>query len=65
MRPRDGPVSGAGGGRVVFESTASGLMPGDRVVTSQISNPRAGMAVVEPGTPQTESAATTDGKDAT
>jgi multidrug efflux pump subunit AcrA (membrane-fusion protein) len=55
----------AGGGRVVFESTASGLLPGDRVVTSQISNPRAGMAVVEPGTPQTESAATTDGKDAT
>ena len=62
LRPR---AVKAGGGRVVFESAASGLLPGDRVVTSQIATPRPGMAVVEPGKPQTESAATTDGKDAT
>jgi multidrug efflux pump subunit AcrA (membrane-fusion protein) len=53
------------GGRIVFESAASGLLPGDRVVTSQLSNPRAGMAIVEPATRETKSAATTDGKDAT
>ena len=62
LRPR---AVQAGGGRVVFESTASGLLPGDRVVTSQLSNPRAGMAIVEPAARETKSAATTDGKDAT
>jgi multidrug efflux pump subunit AcrA (membrane-fusion protein) len=34
-------------GRLVFESKASGLLPGDRVVVSQIATPRDGMAVVE------------------
>lgn len=55
----------ASGGRVFFEAASSGLLPGDRVVTSQISNPRAGMAIAEPATPAAGSAATTDGKDAT
>jgi hypothetical protein len=44
MNPRPVQVSG---GRVVFDSVASGLVPGDRVVTSQISQPRAGMEIVE------------------
>ena len=44
------------GGRVVFDSAASGLLPGDRVVTSQISHPRAGMEVVETGGPRSEPA---------
>lgn len=35
------------GGRLVFDSTTSGLLPGDRVVVSQISNPRDGMEIVE------------------
>jgi len=34
-------------GRLVLESRASGLLPGDRVVVSQIAKPRDGMAVVE------------------
>lgn len=34
-------------GRVIYESVASGLRPGDRVVTSQLQNPREGMAVVD------------------
>jgi hypothetical protein len=62
VRPQ--PVQSSGG-RIVFESAASGLLPGDRVVTSQLSNPRAGMAIVEPGTGETKSAATADGRDAT
>jgi multidrug efflux pump subunit AcrA (membrane-fusion protein) len=62
VRPQ--PVQSSGG-RIVFESAASGLLPGDRVVTSQLSNPRAGMAIVEPGASETKSAATTEGKDAT
>jgi hypothetical protein len=33
----------------VFDSAASGLLPGDRVVTSQISQPRPGMEIVEGG----------------
>ena len=44
------------GGRVVFDAAASGLLPGDRVVTSQISHPRAGMEVVETGGPRSEPA---------
>lgn len=62
VRPQ--PVQSSGG-RIVFESATSGLLPGDRVVTSQLSNPRAGMAIVEPGTGETKSAATADGRDAT
>ena len=42
LRPR--PIHVASG-RVYFESTASGLVVGDRVVTSQLANPRPGMAV--------------------
>ena len=44
LNPRPVQVSG---GRVVFDSVASGLVPGDRVVTSQISQPRPGMEIVE------------------
>jgi len=44
LKPR--PVQ-AVDGRLVFESKASGLLPGDRVVVSQIATPRDGMAVVE------------------
>ncbi len=62
LRPQ--PVQSSGG-RIVFESATSGLLPGDRVVTSQLSNPRAGMAIVEPAARETKSAATTEGKDAT
>jgi len=46
LNPRPVQVSG---GRVVFDSVASGLVPGDRVVTSQISQPRSGMELVEVG----------------
>jgi multidrug efflux pump subunit AcrA (membrane-fusion protein) len=45
LRPRPIQVSG---GRAIFESGPSGLVAGDRVVTSQLTNPRQGMAVVEP-----------------
>lgn len=45
LRPR--PVQVAGG-RAIFESGPSGLTAGDRVVTSQLTNPRPGMAVAEP-----------------
>ena len=37
----------SGDGRVVFEEIESGLLPTDRVVTSQLSNPRDGMELVE------------------
>jgi multidrug efflux pump subunit AcrA (membrane-fusion protein) len=54
IRPR--PIQ-AVDGRVVYDAATSGLQPGDRVVTSQIPNPRDGMAVAEaqtaePGTPR-------------
>jgi multidrug efflux pump subunit AcrA (membrane-fusion protein) len=42
LRPRPIHVSS---GRVYFESASSGLAVGDRVVTSQLANPRPGMAV--------------------
>ncbi|MFM8702792.1 MAG: efflux RND transporter periplasmic adaptor subunit [Planctomycetia bacterium] len=35
-------------GRVVFDSASSGLVAGDRVVTTQLSAPRDGMEIVEP-----------------
>ena len=44
MRPR--PFHAAAG-RVVFDQEESGLAPTDRVVVSQIANPRDGMEVVE------------------
>ncbi|MFY8221874.1 MAG: efflux RND transporter periplasmic adaptor subunit [Pirellulales bacterium] len=46
LNPRPVQVSA---GRVVFDSAASGLLPVDRVVTSQISQPRPGMEIVEGG----------------
>jgi hypothetical protein len=52
------------GGRLVFDSTTSGLLPGDRVVVSQISNPRDGMEIVETPAQPPAQAATTDGGDA-
>lgn len=55
-------------GRVVFDSITSGLVPGDRVVTSQLSDPRDGMEIVEATAPRPEPpvmAEATDGKDAT
>ena len=35
------------GGRVFFAANPHGLQPGDRVVTSQLANPREGMRVSE------------------
>ena len=46
LKPRAVQVSG---GRAVFDSAASGLLAGDRVVTSQLSTPRTGMEIVEAG----------------
>lgn len=46
LKPRAVQVSG---GRVVFDSAASGLVAGDRVVTTQLSTPRAGMELVDSG----------------
>jgi multidrug efflux pump subunit AcrA (membrane-fusion protein) len=46
LKPRALQVSG---GRVVFDSGTSGLLAGDRVVTSQLSTPRAGMELVDTG----------------
>ena len=37
----------SGDGRVMFEELESGLLPTDRVVTSQLSNPRDGMELME------------------
>jgi multidrug efflux pump subunit AcrA (membrane-fusion protein) len=65
LKPRVVQVAGE---RVVFDSLASGLLPGDRVVTSQLSNPRDGMAVVESGGARSEPAVMAeapDGNDAT
>jgi multidrug efflux pump subunit AcrA (membrane-fusion protein) len=62
LRPR--PVQ-AGGGRVIYESAASGLEPGDRVVVSQVPKARSGMAVVESAPAGPQSAARGDGEDAT
>ncbi|MCE9629659.1 MAG: HlyD family efflux transporter periplasmic adaptor subunit [Planctomycetia bacterium] len=65
LRPR---AVQASAGRLVFDSLASGLQAGDRVIVSQISNPRDGMAVTEtspmPVQPTTQTARR-DGEDAT
>jgi multidrug efflux pump subunit AcrA (membrane-fusion protein) len=56
------------GGRVIFDAAASGLLPGDRVVTSQLSHPRDGMAIVEAAGSRSEPAVMAeapDGNDAT
>ncbi|MGI9178335.1 MAG: efflux RND transporter periplasmic adaptor subunit [Pirellulales bacterium] len=65
LRPR---AVQASAGRLVFDALASGLQAGDRVVVSQISNPRDGMAITEtsPAAAQpTTQAARRDGEDAT
>lgn len=54
----------ASGGRIVFDAATSGLVPGDRVVTSQLADPRAGMAVSEADASRPRAAALTDGEDA-
>ena len=66
---RHRPVQVAGG-RAIFESGPSGLVVGDRVVTSQLTHPRQGMAVaeIESGSATsaaTPAAATTGGRDDT
>jgi hypothetical protein len=50
---------------VIFDGVESGLLPGDRVVTSQLTNVRDGMAVVEAARPEREAArpAVTDAAD--
>lgn len=48
LRPRAVQTSG---GRLLFDAATSGLLPGDRVVISQIVVPRPGMALVEFGEP--------------
>ncbi len=53
MRPH---VLAARRGRVVFDALESGLLPGDRVVTSQIVNVRDGMAIAEAVRPEREAA---------
>jgi multidrug efflux pump subunit AcrA (membrane-fusion protein) len=51
-------------GRLVFEAATAGLLPGDRIVISQIANPRQGMAIAEKPA-AAESAARPAEKDAT
>ncbi len=53
VRPRALAVTG---GRVIFDGVESGLLPGDRVVTSQLTNVRDGMAIVEASRPEREAA---------
>jgi multidrug efflux pump subunit AcrA (membrane-fusion protein) len=62
LRPR---AVQAGSGRVIYESGTSGLLPGDRVVTSQIPNPRSGMAIIEADATRPQTAASDGGEDAT
>jgi multidrug efflux pump subunit AcrA (membrane-fusion protein) len=63
VKPRAVQVSG---GRVVFDAATSGIVAGDRVVTSQLSNPRAGIEISEveaavSGTSRTADTAVTAG----
>jgi len=62
LRPR---AVHAAAGRAFFEAATSGLLAGDRVVTSPISHPRHGMAVTELATPPARAAANPEGEDAT
>lgn len=48
-------------GRVIYDAIASGIEPGDRVVTSQIAQPRAGMEVVEANSPRSAPAVMAEG----
>ncbi len=61
LHPR--PIQVAGG-KAVFESGPGGLVPGDRVITSQLTHPRPGMAVTE-ATEQPVSAGTGERRDDT
>jgi multidrug efflux pump subunit AcrA (membrane-fusion protein) len=56
LRPR---ALQAAEGRLVFDAATSGLLPGDRVIVSQIANPRSGMEVVEIADPAPRPAART------
>ena len=64
LRPR---AVQASAGRLVFDSNLSGLQAGDRVIVSQISNPRDGLEISEtsssPSRPTTQTARR-DGEDA-
>ena len=64
LRPR---AVQASAGRLVFDSNVSGLQAGDRVIVSQISNPRDGLEISEtsssPSRPTTQTARR-DGEDA-
>ena len=62
LKPRAVQVSG---GRVVFDSAASGLVAGDRVVTTQLSTPRAGMELVDSGAATAAPTRTADTADTT
>lgn len=62
LRPR---AVHAAAGRLFFESGTSGLLAGDRVITSQIAHPRDGMAVAEPAAVPARAAAASDPEDAT
>ncbi|MFM9059893.1 MAG: efflux RND transporter periplasmic adaptor subunit [Planctomycetaceae bacterium] len=62
LRPR---VEQASAGRVFFEAATSGLLAGDRVITSPIAHPRDGMAVTERAARPVRSAATGEREDAT
>jgi len=46
VRPR--PFHAAGG-RIAYDEREAGLVPGERVVVSQIATPREGMELVEAG----------------
>ncbi len=62
LRPR---AVHAAAGRVFFDAGASGMLVGDRVITSQIAHPRDGMAVAEPAAAPGRAAAIREGEDAT
>ena len=51
------------GGRIVYDVATSGLLPNDRVVVSQLSNPREGMLVADSEDRVRESLKTADAKD--
>ncbi len=59
LRPRAVQVAG---GRALFESGPSGLVAGDRVITSHLKYPRNGLPVAEPSR---ATAATSEGRDST
>jgi multidrug efflux pump subunit AcrA (membrane-fusion protein) len=50
-------------GRVIFDAVESGLLPGDRVVVSQLTQARDGMAIAETARPDREAARPTAAAD--